>query len=74
MYYVTILSTILLSVLAAGDSGHSMIYDLPKIFPNLGSIGRDPRRGIFAISASDSPPPLLNIFVQSEQCGQTNLK
>lgn len=74
VYYFTILSTILLIVLAAGDSGHSITNDLPKIFPSLGSIGRDPKRGIFANSASDSPPPLLKIFVQSEQYGQTNLK
>lgn len=74
IYYVTIFSTILLNVWAADESGHSLTYAFANIFPNLGSIGSDPRRGIFAISANDSPPPLLKIFVQSEQWGHTNLE
>ena len=39
---------------------------------SAGSMGILPRNGTFPISAKDSPPPRENMFVHSEQCGQTN--
>lgn len=68
------LSTIFLKTCAARELEFSLTHDFPNNFPTWGSIGNEPNKGILTISASDSPPPLLKMFVQSEQCGQINLK
>lgn len=62
------------NTLADGESGSSVTQAFPKRFPTRGSIGKVPNNGTFTKSASAAPPPALNIFVHSVQCGQTNLE
>lgn len=60
-----------LKTLLVFDSGSSFTAAIPcpASFPTRGSIGKVPRKGILAISASDFPPPLEKIFVHSLQVG-----
>lgn len=74
--YLTSFCTILENALEDIESGKHVNTDFPLFSSdvNLGSIGKVPKKGTHANSASAAPPPELNIFVHSLQLGHSYLK